>query len=292
MAVKFQRNYSLSLEVAGGQNVTIELPYRCEFEIVRDTLASSQTATFRIYNMKQSIRDLIWKDQYLWTQFRAIKFSAGYGSFTPVIFNGSIKQAYSEHGSGAQDGVTTIEAYDGAYQITNGLTNMTLAAGQPADQVIKTLAASLPNITGQPIVGSFPTTNLRGEVLFGNTWDMILKKSGGLGTIDNGQPKILNLNDVVTGSIPLIDASTGLLGAPKRTNAMVTFEMLFEPRITIGQALALKSSYNALLNGNYKVMGFTHRGRITDLGDPGEARTSVNLWLGTAALNPIAATVQ
>lgn len=289
--MKFGRNYTLSIEVAKGQNITVALPYAIEFEINRNTLASSQTATFRIYNMAESTRDLIWKDQYLWTQFRAIQFSAGYGNTTPLVFNGTIKQAYSEHPEGTENAVTVIEAYDGGYQITNGLTNMTIAVGASAQQTIMTLAKSLPGITGTPIVGSFPVTTKRGEVLFGNTWDMILKKSGGLGCIDNGQPKILNLNDTVTGTIPLIDASTGLLGAPKRTNAMITFDMLFEPRITIGQALALKSTFNSLLNGNYKVMGFTHRGKITDSGDPDKAKTTVNLWLGAGALNPIAGTL-
>ena len=289
--MKFGRNYSLSVEVAGGQFLTIGLPYAVEFDIHRDTLAASQTASFKILNLAEANRNILWKDQYLVTQFRAIQFRAGYGNFMPMLFNGTVKQAYSEKLENTVNGTTIIEAYDGAFQITNGITSTTIAAGQTAAQTIAQLAATLPGITGKPIVGSFPVATKRGEVLFGNTWDLILKKSGGLGCIDQGQPKILNLNDTVTGAIPLISSATGLLGSPARSNAMITFEMVFEPRLTIGQALQLQSTFNPILNGIYKVMGFHHHGRITDSGDASTAKTTVSLWLGTQALNPIAGVI-
>jgi len=288
----------MSLEVAGGQNITLSLPANggstpalaIEFEIKREYLASSQTATFRIYNLPESIRNLVWKDQYMWAQFRAIQFWAGYGTFAPLIFNGSILRAYTVRGSGELDNFTILECYDGGYQMTNGFTSTVITPGTPASRVIAQLAQTLPQVRGQPIVGSFPATNLRGEVLFGNTWDLIQRKSQGQAIIDNGQVKVLNMNETITGDIPLIDASTGLLGAPERTDALINFTTVFEPRVTVGQALQLKSTVNALFDGNYKVMGFTHSGRISEYGPAGEARTNISLWLGTQSLTPVAGT--
>jgi hypothetical protein len=285
--MKFGRKYTLGIEVAGGQKTELSLPLSIDFDIRRQSLSSANTATFRIYNLGEKTRNLIYFDRYNITEFRAIQFRAGYESFTPLIFNGTVRQAYSYRAG--VDMITEIEAYDGGFQMVNGFTSMTLGAGQAATQVLQSLAASLPGLSGAPIVGNFPTINKRGEVLFGNTWQLILQKSAGLAGIDNGQVKILQNNEVIAGEIPLIDSSTGLLGSPRRSDALLEFDMLFEPRLTVGQVVDLKSSTNTLFNGRYKVMGFTHRGTISPA-VAGTAHTNVSLWLGTQVFATIQGT--
>lgn len=282
--MKFGRKYQLSLEVAGGQNVTISLPFSCEFVVSRNSLASANTGFFRIYNLGKETRNLIQFDQYNVTQFRAIQFRAGYAQFTPLIFNGTIRKACSYRNG--VDMITEIEAYDGGFQMVNGFTSMTLGSGTSAAQVIQSLAGSLPGIGGSAIVGNFPSINLRGEVLFGNTWNLIQQKSNGQAIIDNNQVKALAQDEAIVGEIPRIDASTGLLGSPKRADAMLEFEILFEPRLTVGQVIELKSTTNEIFNGTYKVMGFEHRGIISP-SVAGDAKTSVSLWLGTQVLQVI-----
>lgn len=285
--MKFDRKYTLSIEVAGGQNVTLELPLSVEFTIERNSLASANTATFRIFNLGEKTRNLIYFDRYNITEFRAIQFRAGYKDFAPLIFNGTVRQAYS-YRTGV-DMITEIEAYDGGFPMVNGFTSMTIGSGNTAAQVLRSLAASLPGITASPIIGTFNTINSRGEVLFGPTWDLINQKSNGLATIDNGQVKALQNNEVIEGEIPLIDSSTGLLGSPRRSDALLEFDLLFEPRLTVGQVLDLKSTTNPIFNGRYKVMGFSHRGIISPA-VAGDAVTSVSLWLGTQTLSVIAGT--
>jgi hypothetical protein len=70
---------------------------------------------------------------------------------------------------------------------------------------------------------------------------------------------------------------------------MLDFEMLFEPRLTIGQTVQLKSDTNRIFNGIYKVMGFEHSGTISDA-VAGPCKTSVSLWLGTQVLETVKGT--
>lgn len=282
--MKFDRKYKLSVEVEGGRNVEIELPFTCEFQVNRQSLASANTGTFVIRNLGQRTRDLIYLDKYDWTTPRAVQFRAGYGTFTPLILNGTVKQAFS-YREGV-DMVTVIEAWDGGFQHVNGFSSMTVAPGQSANYILNKLCADLPQIKGAPIIGDFPVTNARGEVLFGNTWQIIQQKSNGLATIDNSQVKILNNNECIEGEIPLINSDSGLLGSPRRSDAQLEFEMLFEPRFTIGQIVQLQSSTNKLFDGTYKVMGFNHKGVISPVVS-GQASTSVSLWLGTELLKVI-----
>jgi hypothetical protein len=290
---KFNRIYSLRVEVDNGvntsplrsqflanKNIEITLPYSVEFSISRRTLTSAQTGTFRIYNLGPEQRNAIQKDFFQFTQLRSIQFFAGYdspnGKFMPKVFDGTVVTAYSYRVG--RDWITEIDAFDGGWQMAtaNGV-SITLAPGTTASQVVSQLAALLPKMSGSAIVGNFPYANKRGEVLFGNVWDLLIQKSNGLVTIDNGQVKALQLNEVILGSLPLISPESGLLGSPKRTPSTLEFDMIFEPRLTVSQVVRLENFSNPKYNRNWKVIGFEHRGTISP-SVAGQCLTSVRLW--------------
>ncbi len=290
---KFNRVYSLKIEVADGVNVSplreeflanksveITLPYTVEFEISRQTLSSAQTATFRVMGLGEHLRNSIQKDVFQFTQLRAVQFRAGYdspsGKFMPIVFNGTVKTAYSWREGTTW--ITEIEAYDGGWQMANGFSvSITQAPGVSSAQTITQLSRLLPYQAGNPIVGSFPTSNKRGEVLFGNIWDLVLQKSNGLAVIDNGQVKALNYGEVIQGDIPVLTSESGLLGSPKRTTSTLEFDMVFEPRLTLLQVVELRSMTNPRFNRPWKVLGFEHRGTIS-ASVAGDCKTCVRLW--------------
>ena len=298
--LKFGRRCQLSVEIKGertqgrgnifdgsaNNNLVIPPQFTVEFEVVRNSLASSQTATFKIYNLGDATRRLIYADQYDTgiNYQRAIQFRAGYEGFTPLIFNGHMRQASSKREG--VDMVTTIEAYDGGIAMALGVSAYTITAGTSARDVLVSLAKSLPTTTGEPIVGSFANIAKRGRVLMGNTWNIIRQESDGLAMIDNGQVKILGQNEAIKSDIPVITSASGLLSSPARSGSMIEFEMLFEPRFTVGQLVELRSTTNKLYNGTYKVMGFTHSGVISP-SVAGPCKTKVSLWLGTRELELI-----
>ncbi len=289
---KFGRVYSLKVEVDTGiagaspllpafqanKNITITLPFSIEFQISRKNQSAAQTATFRIFNLAEPTRRALQKD--LWRfQNRAIQFRAGYqspaGDFMPLCFNGQVKQAISFREG--VDFITEIEAFDGGLAMTLGTVAFSQSPGATASQTLTKLAALLPFQSGAPIIGNFPTTNKRGEVLFGNTWDLILQKSNGQAVIDNGQLKALNPWEVIHGEIAVVSSETGLLGSPRRSEQTLDFEMIFEPRLTLNQQLLVESTTVKQYNRLWKVIGFDHRGTISpSVG--GDAITSVRLF--------------
>jgi len=289
---KLGRVYSLKVEVDTGiagvsplrpefqanKNVTITLPYTVEFEISRQNQSFAQTATFRIFNLSEVTRNALQKDRWRY-QNRAIQFRAGYespsGNFMPLAFNGQVLQAYSWRRG--VDFITEIEAFDGGLAQTLGTVAFTQKAGASAAETVTKLATLLPFQSGVPIVGSFPVTNLRGEVFFGNTWQFILQKTKGQACIDNGQVKALNLNEVIEGGLPLISSDTGLLGSPKRGEQTLDCEMLFEPRLTLNQKVRLESTTVRQYNREWKVIGFDHRGMISP-SVAGDCITNVRLF--------------
>jgi hypothetical protein len=292
---KFNPTAILKVETAPdarGESTNITIPDHCtiEFAISRQSLSSSQRGTFNIKGLAPEERDAIFKDRFNTADVRAIQFYAGYGTFAPLIFNGQVFQAYSEKPEGAPEVTTSIDAFDGGFQQTNGFTsgwgvpNQAIPPGTSAADVINQLGASLPYISGPPIVGSFPQENLRHEVLFGNTWSLIQAKCGGVAVIDNATVKALNLNEAIDMAIPLINSDTGLLGSPRRSGYLVEWDTLFEPRLTLFQLVEIQSLVNPKFNGTFKVMGFTHRGTISPA-VAGDNRTTFSVLFGTQGLS-------
>lgn len=286
--MKFNPSYSLSIETllpsSDGDvaaNVVIELPTRCEFEIRRAALSSSQTATFRLYSLDEQIRDLIQKDWFNVHDVRAIQFRANYeGQPSTMIFNGTLKQAQSILHPGATEVVTEVEAFDGGAAMANGFSLRTIAAGTQFTDLIKNIAADLPNIVASAAIGKFPGSTKRASTYVGNTWAYIFQLTNGLAVIDNGKLLALNPSEYVGESIPVITSAAGLLGSPERYLNMMRTQMIFEPDFTIGQLMQLQSSVLTKYNGVYKVVGIAHRGVITRNGPDSERKTELTLWNG------------
>lgn len=251
-----------------------------DFTIDRQALGRSQMASFKIKNLGATTRNLIYKDPYALSEYIAVQFRAGYQSdpILPICFNGFIMSATS-YREGV-DFITEIKAYAGMTASANGFYGQTVI-GQTLGQMMQTLASALPGTTGITYIGNFPTMGTRGRTLFGNSWNILVELSGGLAYIDNGDVKILNYNEAILGTIPLIDSSVGLLGSPRRSPTMVEFDMLFEPRVTLGQYIQLQSLTNPIMNGTYKVMKILHRGTVSPV-VTGDYITSVGLFVGAA----------
>jgi hypothetical protein len=283
--MKFDAAYKIGVETllpegSAQANVEVALPITVEFEVRRAALSSSQTATFRLYQLGERTRDLIQKDWFDLSDVRAVQFRAGYEADpSSLIFNGTLKQAQSSKRPGGTDWVTTIEAFDGGAAMANGFTLRTIAGGALYSDIIKNLARDLPGLASQAFIGSVPGKTIRGASFAGNTWRYIFQMSNGLAFVDNGQLKILSPEEYAAGEIPSISAESGLLGTPERFLNMIKVMMLFEPRFTVGQLVSLNSAGAKRFNGLYKVVGLVHRGTIS-ISSAGERRTELTLWNG------------
>lgn len=283
--MKFGRTYELSIELDEKTHDTIVIrpPLTISFDIVRSTLSSVNTGTISIYNLKEDTRKRIYQDRFDTTTYRRVILKAGYGKDMPTIFRGNLRMAQSQrHGVNY---ITELDSWDG-YGIINGFTSRTWPAGTDQKTILSDIIKDMPNVLLGKI-GDFPGKSYRGTSQIGSSWALIPGIAGddAQAFVDNEQANILNLNEALTGDIQVIDASTGLLGTPKRNDALIEVKMLFEPRLIVGQILELRSR-ETVYNGQYKVIGFAHTGTISGAVG-GECITTVQLYIGTEKLKKI-----
>ena len=279
---KWTRNYILSIQTDTGY-IDITMPFTMTFSIKRNTLAEANTGRFTILNLSEDTRRRIYKDKYRTNVYKGIELRAGYGQkkeTLPLIFKGNIKQAYSKRNGVNYE--TEIDAYDAGFAFMNGNTSRSFPKGTTDKQILQTLMEDLPHISVGKI-GNFTESLLKGNTMQGTTVDLLKNISKSNFFIDNEKAYCLKENECIRGNISQIQSASGLLGSPLREETVLTFSMMFEPRLQVGQYVQLLSSTEKLFNGDYKVIGIQHSGTISDA-QSGSCTTKVSLYYGALPL--------
>lgn len=258
---KFQRNYRITIDLNdGGQAIVIEPPFTIDFSIQRNSLASPNTMSLNIYNLSPATRSNIFQDRYILGTYKRIIVEAGYGDNISTIFSGAIFQASSV--LRGTEVVTNITARDGFFDIANTTSYRTIEAGQTNREVISSLAGDFEFISQGEIGGVEKTIN-RAVVLEGNTYNNIKKYSEGDVYVDLEKMHVLSNNQVLSDAVFVLNAETGLLETPERQDTYLSVTSLFEPRIKVGQIVEIESEISPIYNGQYKAVGVTHQGTIS-----------------------------
>lgn len=271
---KFGRNYELRVEVADGF-VTVQPPFTIDLDITRNDLASANYSTIRVFNLAENRRSQIRKapnDGII----RAVQLKAGYGENLPIIFNGYIYEAWSQREG--VDFITTIQSFDGGEAYFQDPVNLQFPAGTAQRTIIDTLVKQLPGV--QPgSVGSYPGNISRGNSYSGNATDLLREVTGGGFFIDNNKAHCLSDSEAIAGDVTVITAESGLLGTPLLQFPKIVIDMIFEPKIIVGQRIFLDSSTASSFNGFYKVVSVHHKAMISPV-VCGDAVTSLGLLSG------------
>jgi hypothetical protein len=295
---KFGRHYYLLVQAdteSKEQTVIITLPFSMQFNIARRLMSSANTAKITLYNLARDTREKLYKDKHTTAIYKGIELRAGYSPIKaaydskeylrevaslPLIFKGNIKQAYSERRG--TDYITAIEAYDGGFAFINSYTKASFMAGTPVNQILDGLIKTLPAVN-KGAIGDFSNAAPRGNAYEGTTTKLLSDLTGGRFFIDNEKAYCLQDNECIAGNIAVITSESGLLGSPRREETFLEFDILFEPRILIGQVVELRSETETQFNGLRKVIGFTHKGMISETVN-GQCITSVSLYYGAKQL--------
>jgi hypothetical protein len=304
---KWGANYELHTQASDGSDVQINYPFTLEFDITRASWASCGNCTFKIRNLSLTTNNLVLKDYYAPSPFRYLTLRAGYGPPPwPMIFNGNIFYAYFYKDSGSTDIITEWTGWDFGYVQQVSTINQTIPATTYND-VIKALVNRLvatpvdlnigtTNTTKLQIgyISSFPTSVPSGSVtLNGKTWDLLCDYTSGKCFIDNGIVNVIKDGDVPApannAQIFQINPQTGLLSSPRRTNAFLDIEILFEPNISCGQMVELTSETIPGYNGIFQVLGLEHRGIISATVN-GKRTTKLRLLFNADQLNKLTKT--
>lgn len=277
---KFSRNYELSIQTISGLTVVIKPPFTLEFDVKRDIYSSAHNASLRIINLSKNTRSQIQKAEWDYDSNRALTLRAGYGENMPVIFKGNVSACRS-----AREGVnfvTQVECFDGGFAFANAQTETNFPQGAALNTVLDALIESLPGVK-KGAIGAYQGVLQRANAVSGNTTDRISELSGQGFFIDNGTAHCLGTNECLKGEVQIIDSKSGLLGTPVRENGILHFDVLFEPRILIGQKIELKSTTGDNVNGFYKIFSIHHKGVISE-SICGNAVTTLGMFYGAKEL--------
>lgn len=280
MQDKFGRNYVLSVQSndASGTTITVQPPFTVEFDVTRKHFSSANEASLRIYNLGKNTRAQIRKDRDDPGTLKQVSFQAGYNNSLNNILNANVTQAWSVREG--NNFITTITGFEGGYAYSNGVFDGEFPKNTARVTIIENIISSLGQFgVSVGSIGSFPGNIARGNSFSGNAVDILQELTGGAFFIDNGKAHCLNYNEALSGDILVINAQTGLLGTPVRENRTFSFEMLFEPRLQIGQLIQLQSSTGEAFNMLCKVNELHHRGMISE-SVCGEAITTVGCLSG------------
>lgn len=274
---KFNRAYKCTIDMGDGEAIIITPPLTINFSINRSTSSSSNNLELKIFNLAKKTRNRIYADRFTKNLYRRITLEIGYGDNLSTVFIGNIFTANSaRQGS---DIVTSITALDGGFDTYNTRTSKTYSSGITKKEVVEDLIKEFPNIN-QGKLGEIDGTFNRPVVVDGNTFGLIKKYTDNRVFIDLEQVNILSDDEVVAGYIPLINSASGLIGTPQRNDAFLTIQTMLEPSIIMGQIIAIESSVQPIFDGQYKVLGLTHSGTISEsIG--GTCRSTFNLLIGT-----------
>ena len=272
---------------ANEEFIEIAFPLTIEFDIQKSTTSDANSALFSIYNLNAKNRSLIVKDRFtqndlnIGLERRKVIFQSGYGGKLTTTFFGNLIEGYTERKG--VDFITKIEVQDGAYEMYNAISSLSVDKTTTQAQLLDVLIKDLDLKRGY--IGDVfeKILSSRGKSINGNTYEAIQAEIGDKVFVDNGLINALNVNEYIAGDVFLIDSNSGLLGIPKRTGGLINVDLMYEPLLILGQIVEIKSEFDSRFDGQYKIMAINHSGTISGAVE-GNRITSIQLLIGTANL--------
>jgi len=283
--MKFLRTYSMVIKGAH-ETWTFGPPFTVRFTTTARGTPTTNTAHFFVYNLPEKVRNDILKDIYSNLDYYPMSFSAGYlyEPSTPPIFVGNVRWAYSYRQG--PDWVTEFDCVDGGGAIEIANCEESVVSGTSLGQIYRVLCQSIVGVergvNGFFISKSFDSQrDTRGVVLSGNAWEELVRRiipANAQLFINKGKIYIILQNEYVSipGGFSTISAETGLIGSPRRQEALTIATMMFEPRLEIGQNVELVSASPS--SGEHKLLQVTHQGTISEAVDSGDIVTVATLF--------------
>lgn len=311
--LKYNRNYYFIISTNDGSPaIKVGYPLTLDFTVSRNTMGGIQDADFTIYNLGENTRKLINKNTIdnlgaATQQIRTIQFYAGYGptAYLPLVFQGLILTCNSVREEGSPDWQTNISCQDpGLLAITN--TAISVSNNQRGLPTIRNVITQMnqninqvnPELNGLIKLGvvgnlfnptpSYTTSNgyTRSNAFTGDFLTILGQLTGGNNSggnffFENQILNILQENEVFNNDgFPTISSATGLLGSPYIEQTWIFCNMLFEPRVKMGQLVNLQATGTSGLsgiNGQKKVVAYNHSGVISG-SVTGKCHTQIQLY--------------
>lgn len=261
-----------SLQVGDGGGRTIDLSQlRIRFLIRQWTTQSTNPGEFRVYNLSDETAHAIAGKG---SEFKHLRFSAGYEGNIGVIYKGSVLQSRIGRETPTD---TFVDFYcrDGDEAYNWGVVNKTFAAGSTqrdhVDEVLRVFKKL--GVTGEgTIKGLSKKKYPRAVTLYGMGRDVmrtIAQSNGATWNILNGELNHIPNDDKGKSSGAFVlNANTGLIGMPQETVDGIIVTALLNPHFKLNTQLIIneKSIQRAAWGQNAGVGAEATAGQLDTLG--------------------------
>lgn len=228
---------------------------KIEFQVSRSLSRDPNTCQVKLYNLDEVSLGIIQATGAF------IQVLAGYKPFPSLIFSGNVAKRGVTIEKNDVDRVVTIEAGDGELSNTSSRFDWHYAAGTPVNLILANIIVNLGVGLGPGSPTLPPKVLPNDRTFYGKATDALdelVGEAGGSWSIQDGNLELL-LGDQPTAELAVsLTPSSGLIGAPQRTDKGISIKSLLHPDIRPGRPLHILSE---------RVIGFFKPKTVSHSGD-------------------------
>lgn len=249
---------AIALDVDGAANRFTFSGYAINATISKSGGVEFAKASVEIFGLSldkmAQLTTLAWKP--LNRRWNALEIRAGEGEDLSVIFTGEITIAYADLNGGSP--VLRIEAQSGSYHVLVPDPQIALSGSQDVGTVMSMLAQKADlQLENAGVSGSLSDCVLTGDPV--SKMRQVADQIGADFFIDDGRAVLMPRGGVrrPEGDIPLISASTGMIGYPTFTSQGIQASTYFRPGLRIGGNVKIETIVPSA-SGVWKVVSLIH----------------------------------
>lgn len=238
MTQQYLRRLSL---IVGNQSQAFDLSdLHVRFEVKNATVQTLKTLEVRVFNISDDLAKLIQNE------FTSVSLSAGYEGNIAQIFTGEITMVRRGKES-ATDTFIDIQAQDGDKAFGWATSSWTLGKGYTADDIYQHCLKDLASygVTGgyKPDFQSNAAPDAK--TVHAQTRDVLrtlADQQNCTWSIEDGKLNFIPVKGYLPGTIPQVNAASGMIGTPQQTIGGLVVKMLLNPAIRAGSKIQLTNS--------------------------------------------------
>ena len=236
---------------------TKQFKTRIAFEIKKDDESDPNKAKISIYNLSADSRS------YLENTDEQMRLEAGYQGDIGIIFWGDIADKGVKHERKGGDIITTLQCGDGLTELQSAHIECSFKEGSTCQQIVDEALAKI----GLHIAvksGDLSKQYVNGKSFSGTVkklLDQITKYCGLTWNTQNNSVQIYPSDGSATQYAVLLNAGTGLIGMPSKTENGIMARSLLNYRLNPGGRFKLETKDGMKTgSGEYKIVSVKHVG--------------------------------
>jgi hypothetical protein len=231
------------------------------FKISKTVKKEPNTCDLQIFNLAERTRSA------MRAKGAKVIVQAGYGQTVRQIFSGDARTI--DHKRTGPDWITHAQCGDGERAYADTRVSESFAAGTPVAEVLKTVAGTLPVSMGAALstLAGVPGQFTQGYTAHGNAaaeLDTLLAARGYEWSVQDGELRVLKIDQPAPGAVIVISPSSGMIGSPehgapdkKHKPSILKVRSLLNGAILPGGRIRVQA---AGISGDFRVQKVEHTG--------------------------------